>query len=277
MTTDADEADAAAEALQSHGEWQGEVRIRCSDPRLKTATVRVSAPAGGGAADVSIHTGKYLSARAHQLLGRTVEARFFRGAPATSGLRQTLAWLAAADLVDSLVSEHYPRGEAVAEDPKLRTWVYFHHLCSPAKVGYCVAWATELMVSGIVVPGQPGCLVAEGLQSDVALLVERVRLFSWRDCKAVLHTHPAALPALPWAGMLHVDDSPYKDLVTRGSGVKGRDTTNYGAMVELLPSHWKSEMLILLPVFTAGQVPEADAVIPQVAPSAAKKKKKRLQ
>uniref|UniRef100_A0A7R9VXZ6 Uncharacterized protein n=1 Tax=Chlamydomonas euryale TaxID=1486919 RepID=A0A7R9VXZ6_9CHLO len=62
----------------------------------------------------------------------------------------------------------------------VRTIIWFHHIKSPAKRRFIVDSARALGVHGMMKPGFPGLVVAEGRADDVEDFVRGVRALSWQ-------------------------------------------------------------------------------------------------
>jgi len=60
-----------------------------------------------------------------------------------------------------------------------RLWIYSHHLKSKTKRQDIVKWAKELDLSGFSLPGRPGIICVEGLQTDTSQFWKIVRQWSW--------------------------------------------------------------------------------------------------
>lgn len=52
-----------------------------------------------------------------------------------------------------------------SEDVFTRLWIYSHHIYNKQKRKNIVDWANELSLSGFSMPGKPGIICVEGLQS----------------------------------------------------------------------------------------------------------------
>ena len=231
---------------------------------------------------VSVHTGKLLGKKAHSCLDIVLSQK-----AATESTEDILSWISHTDLLANVVTTFYPT--PLLPDSRLcRAWIYFHHICSETKVKQAMQWGTSLGLSGIMIPGEPGCLVVEGVLGGVACVVERLRLFSWRDMKVVLVTLDP--DRVPWQGVRHITEEcaeVYGNGARTAQGTPGtggttpasRSRADYSLLCEALPTQLRQDLLVVLPVFTAGLVPEVDVPFPpaQRPERSEKKKKKRLQ
>lgn len=82
--------------------------------------------------------------------------------------------LAAVDWLRDRVHEYLEQDDdrvkaAVAETPNgetfTRLWIYSHHIYNKSKRKNILEWAKELQLSGFCMPGKPGVVCVEGLQS----------------------------------------------------------------------------------------------------------------
>uniref|UniRef100_A0A7M4F4Y8 RWD domain containing 2B n=1 Tax=Crocodylus porosus TaxID=8502 RepID=A0A7M4F4Y8_CROPO len=61
-----------------------------------------------------------------------------------------------------------------------RLWIYSHHIYNKHKRKNIVDWAKELSLSGFCMPGKPGVVCVEGLQSTCEEFWARVRKLTWK-------------------------------------------------------------------------------------------------
>ena len=253
--------------------------VSCADPHLPEVEVQL-ARGVDGVVRFSLHTGNLLCLRAHGLLDILISERLAGGWT----YEDVFDWVERGPLVDDLAQQFFsapqavPGGETKPSDVT-RAWMYFHHMCSETKVRKAIEWGKELGLNGLVVPGQPACLVVEGRSGSVRCLHERMQLFSWRDMKLLSVATPAAPVA--WKGVRHIS-SAHPAVFYRGGGSKGRDAADYGSLAEAVCAPLAPDLAALLPVFRDGCVPEADVPFPKDpaadAPEKKQKKKKgRLQ
>ncbi|KAM6420093.1 RWD domain-containing protein 2B isoform 2-T6 [Pluvialis apricaria] len=61
-----------------------------------------------------------------------------------------------------------------------RLWIYSHHIYNKQKRKNIIDWAKELSLSGFCMPGKPGVVCVEGLQSSCEEFWSRVRKLTWK-------------------------------------------------------------------------------------------------
>uniref|UniRef100_A0A8B9QSE7 RWD domain containing 2B n=1 Tax=Anas platyrhynchos TaxID=8839 RepID=A0A8B9QSE7_ANAPL len=61
-----------------------------------------------------------------------------------------------------------------------RLWIYSHHIYNKQKRKNIIEWAKELSLSGFSMPGKPGVVCVEGLQSNCDEFWSRVRRLTWK-------------------------------------------------------------------------------------------------
>ncbi|NXS12161.1 RWD2B protein, partial [Neodrepanis coruscans] len=61
-----------------------------------------------------------------------------------------------------------------------RLWIYSHHIYNKQKRKSILDWAKELSLSGFCMPGKPGVVCVEGLQSSCEEFWSRVRRLTWK-------------------------------------------------------------------------------------------------
>ncbi|KAK4831668.1 hypothetical protein QYF61_018635 [Mycteria americana] len=61
-----------------------------------------------------------------------------------------------------------------------RLWIYSHHIYNKQKRKNIIDWAKELSLSGFCMPGKPGVVCVEGLQSSCEEFWSRVRRLTWK-------------------------------------------------------------------------------------------------
>ncbi|XP_069641374.1 RWD domain-containing protein 2B isoform X2 [Haliaeetus albicilla] len=61
-----------------------------------------------------------------------------------------------------------------------RLWIYSHHIYNKQKRKNIIDWAKELALSGFCMPGKPGVVCVEGLQSSCEEFWSRVRRLTWK-------------------------------------------------------------------------------------------------
>jgi len=75
-------------------------------------------------------------------------------------------------------SENYPINKCRAR--LVRMWIYSHHIYSMHKRKPIVEWARELDLNGFSMPGKPGIVCVEGLESAVDEFWTRLRKLNWK-------------------------------------------------------------------------------------------------
>ncbi|XP_009071777.1 PREDICTED: RWD domain-containing protein 2B [Acanthisitta chloris] len=61
-----------------------------------------------------------------------------------------------------------------------RLWIYSHHIYNKRKRKNIIDWAKELSLSGFCMPGKPGVVCVEGLQSSCEEFWSRIRRLTWK-------------------------------------------------------------------------------------------------
>ncbi|XP_073695756.1 RWD domain-containing protein 2B isoform X2 [Garra rufa] len=61
-----------------------------------------------------------------------------------------------------------------------RLWIYSHHIYNKIKRKNILEWAKELNLSGFSMPGKPGIVCVEGLQSACNEFWARVKVLTWK-------------------------------------------------------------------------------------------------
>ncbi|NWI93835.1 RWD2B protein, partial [Pitta sordida] len=72
-----------------------------------------------------------------------------------------------------------------------RLWIYSHHIYNKQKRKNILDWSKELSLSGFCMPGKPGVVCVEGLQSSCEEFWARVRRLTW---KRILIRHREDFP-----------------------------------------------------------------------------------
>ncbi|XP_056103312.1 RWD domain-containing protein 2B [Rhinichthys klamathensis goyatoka] len=76
-----------------------------------------------------------------------------------------------------------PKKENVSMQSKetfTRLWIYSHHIYNKMKRKNILEWAKELNLSGFSMPGKPGIVCVEGLQSACDEFWARVKVLTWK-------------------------------------------------------------------------------------------------
>ncbi|XP_052530048.1 RWD domain-containing protein 2B isoform X2 [Tympanuchus pallidicinctus] len=61
-----------------------------------------------------------------------------------------------------------------------RLWIYSHHIYNKQKRKNIIEWSKELSLSGFCMPGKPGVVCVEGLQSSCEEFWSRIRRLTWK-------------------------------------------------------------------------------------------------
>ncbi|XP_030633678.1 RWD domain-containing protein 2B [Chanos chanos] len=61
-----------------------------------------------------------------------------------------------------------------------RLWIYSHHIYNKSKRKNILEWAKELNLSGFSMPGKPGIVCVEGLQTQCDEFWARVKVLTWK-------------------------------------------------------------------------------------------------
>lgn len=76
-----------------------------------------------------------------------------------------------------------PKKEHALTQPKTtftRLWIYSHHIYNKIKRKNILEWAKELNLSGFSMPGKPGIVCVEGLQSVCDEFWARLKVLTWK-------------------------------------------------------------------------------------------------
>ncbi|XP_029434582.1 RWD domain-containing protein 2B [Rhinatrema bivittatum] len=82
-----------------------------------------------------------------------------------------------------------------------RLWIYSHHIYNKQKRKSILDWAKELSLSGFSMPGKPGVICVEGLQSTCEEFWTRIRRLTWQR---ILIRHREDIPFLGAAADLTI-------------------------------------------------------------------------
>ncbi|XP_016104556.1 RWD domain-containing protein 2B [Sinocyclocheilus grahami] len=91
-----------------------------------------------------------------------------------------------------------PKKEEVLMQSKeifTRLWIYSHHIYNKIKRKNILEWAKELNLSGFSMPGKPGIVCVEGLQSACNEFWARVKVLTW---KRIMIRHREDVPLDNW-------------------------------------------------------------------------------
>ncbi|XP_060929261.1 RWD domain-containing protein 2B [Limanda limanda] len=93
----------------------------------------------------------------------------------------------------SLTAAPAPKKEAPprAEEVFTRLWIYSHHIYNKTKRKNILEWSKELGLSGFSMPGKPGVVCVEGLQSTCEEFWSRVKVLTW---KKIMIRHREDIP-----------------------------------------------------------------------------------
>uniref|UniRef100_A0A8C9FVQ8 Small nuclear ribonucleoprotein Prp3 C-terminal domain-containing protein n=1 Tax=Pavo cristatus TaxID=9049 RepID=A0A8C9FVQ8_PAVCR len=61
-----------------------------------------------------------------------------------------------------------------------RLWIYSHHIYNKQKRKNIIEWSKELSLTGFCMPGKPGVVCVEGLQSSCEEFWSRIRRLTWK-------------------------------------------------------------------------------------------------
>lgn len=85
--------------------------------------------------------------------------------------------------VSNCVPVSEPKKESVLTQSKeafTRLWIYSHHIYNKIKRKNILEWSKELNLSGFSMPGKPGIVCVEGLQSACDEFWARVKVLTWK-------------------------------------------------------------------------------------------------
>ncbi|NXS18747.1 RWD2B protein, partial [Mystacornis crossleyi] len=106
----------------------------------------------------------------------------FSGEPCMLSAREWVKDHAAAYIDKDLSSSSMTASDAT--QPRVtvftRLWIYSHHIYNKQKRKNIIDWAKELSLSGFCMPGKPGVVCVEGLQSSCEEFWSRVRRLTWK-------------------------------------------------------------------------------------------------
>ncbi|XP_014108791.1 PREDICTED: RWD domain-containing protein 2B isoform X2 [Pseudopodoces humilis] len=131
-------------------------------------------------------TGSSLLSRSQQILLnsdlKTYLMQNFSGEPCMLSAREWVKDHAAAYIDKDLSSSSVTASEATQSEVTMftRLWIYSHHIYNKQKRKNIIDWAKELSLSGFCMPGKPGVVCVEGLQSSCEEFWSRVRRLTWK-------------------------------------------------------------------------------------------------
>ncbi|KAM6310243.1 RWD domain-containing protein 2B [Aegotheles albertisi] len=104
------------------------------------------------------------------------------GEPCMLSAREWVKDHAAAYIDKELSSSSVATSNAMQSEDVMftRLWIYSHHIYNKQKRKNIIDWAKELSLSGFCMPGKPGVLCVEGLQSSCEEFWARVRRLTWK-------------------------------------------------------------------------------------------------
>ncbi|XP_027504511.1 RWD domain-containing protein 2B isoform X1 [Corapipo altera] len=104
------------------------------------------------------------------------------GEPCILSARQWVKDYAAAYIDKELSSSSVTTAGAIQAEITTftRLWIYSHHIYNKQKRKNIIDWAKELSLSGFCMPGKPGVVCVEGLQSNCEEFWSRVRRLTWK-------------------------------------------------------------------------------------------------
>ncbi|XP_023799220.1 RWD domain-containing protein 2B isoform X1 [Cyanistes caeruleus] len=113
---------------------------------------------------------------------RTYLMQNFSGEPCMLSAREWVKDHAAAYIDKDLSSSSVTASEATQSEVIMftRLWIYSHHIYNKQKRKNIIDWAKELSLSGFCMPGKPGVVCVEGLQSSCEEFWSRVRRLTWK-------------------------------------------------------------------------------------------------
>lgn len=94
----------------------------------------------------------------------------------------------------SLSAVPVPKKDSAAPRPQevfSRLWIYSHHIYNKIKRKNILEWSKELGLSGFSMPGKPGIVCVEGLQSACEEFWSRVKVLTW---KKIMIRHREDIP-----------------------------------------------------------------------------------
>lgn len=93
----------------------------------------------------------------------------------------------------SLSAAPAPKKESSPRPPEVfsRLWIYSHHIYNKMKRKNILEWSKELGLSGFSMPGKPGVVCVEGLQSACEEFWARVKVLTW---KKIMIRHREDIP-----------------------------------------------------------------------------------
>ncbi|XP_014793697.1 PREDICTED: RWD domain-containing protein 2B isoform X2 [Calidris pugnax] len=104
------------------------------------------------------------------------------GEPCMLSAREWVKDHAAAYIDKELSSSSVTTSNAMQPEDTVftRLWIYSHHIYNKQKRKNIIDWAKELSLSGFCMPGKPGVVCVEGLQSSCEEFWSRVRKLTWK-------------------------------------------------------------------------------------------------
>jgi len=129
-------------------------------------------------ADVSAHSPSNLNRSSHDLINRDLKNLLSTYEPGMLAVGSVLEWIQ--DHLSNYTSE-----EALANavegsskekktDANYRMWIQSHHIYSKHKISDLQNWAEELSLTGFIMPGKPGFVCVEGMETNCQMWWQRV-------------------------------------------------------------------------------------------------------
>ncbi|KAM9853293.1 RWD domain-containing protein 2B [Aulostomus maculatus] len=84
-----------------------------------------------------------------------------------------------------------PAAAAQSQEVFSRLWIYSHHIYNTTKRKNILEWSKELDLSGFSMPGKPGIVCVEGLQTACEEFWSRVKVLTW---KRIMIRHREDIP-----------------------------------------------------------------------------------
>ncbi|KFP03085.1 RWD domain-containing protein 2B, partial [Calypte anna] len=104
------------------------------------------------------------------------------GEPCMLSAREWVKDHAAAYVDKELSSSSESASNAMQSEDTIftRLWIYSHHIYNKQKRKNIIDWAKELSLTGFSMPGKPGVVCVEGLQSSCEEFWSRIRRLTWK-------------------------------------------------------------------------------------------------
>jgi hypothetical protein len=128
-------------------------------------------------ADVSVHSPSNLSRSSHDLINNDLKNLLGTYEPGMLAVGSVLEWIQD-NLSNYTSDETLACAEGTSKEKKTaanyRMWIQSHHIYNKHKISDLQNWAEELCLNGFIMPGKPGFVCVEGMETNCQMWWQRV-------------------------------------------------------------------------------------------------------